>query len=321
MKAKELRPYAEKLITLAKREEGILHARRLVARDIQSPRVREEALRHPGGALRHPCRWLHAHPAPGPPQGRRRGDGHRGAARLGVPAEEGRGEGQEGSRQGRQRPKRPNPRRSRLPRPRAARRPRRERPQPSSALPAVVVRRRALGPASSCLRGRRNTTCLWSLAPGVRSEHALAGQGGGSCATSGHWPVSGWACWRSHLPSAPRTKERHTSREAPSTRRTAPYATVPRLSVTAPLRQLPAGRPPTSALLAKKNAGTFPKERVAKHGGRSQPGQGAWRADMPVWGDAFKQAKDGLSEAQVKDEDRGGRRVPRIAAAALSLLA
>ena len=39
MKAKELRPYAEKLITLAKREENILHARRLVARDIQSAPV------------------------------------------------------------------------------------------------------------------------------------------------------------------------------------------------------------------------------------------------------------------------------------------
>ena len=39
MKAKELRPYAEKLITLAKREENILHARRLMARDIQDPTV------------------------------------------------------------------------------------------------------------------------------------------------------------------------------------------------------------------------------------------------------------------------------------------
>jgi large subunit ribosomal protein L17 len=39
MKAKELRPYAERLITLAKRDENRLHARRLVARDIQDPLV------------------------------------------------------------------------------------------------------------------------------------------------------------------------------------------------------------------------------------------------------------------------------------------
>jgi large subunit ribosomal protein L17 len=39
MKAKELRPYAEKLITLAKRDENRLHSRRLVARDIKSPLV------------------------------------------------------------------------------------------------------------------------------------------------------------------------------------------------------------------------------------------------------------------------------------------
>jgi large subunit ribosomal protein L17 len=36
-KAKELRPYAEKLITLARREDGRLHARRLAAREIQNP--------------------------------------------------------------------------------------------------------------------------------------------------------------------------------------------------------------------------------------------------------------------------------------------
>jgi large subunit ribosomal protein L17 len=37
MKAKELRPFAERLITLAKREQGRLHARRLALRDIQDP--------------------------------------------------------------------------------------------------------------------------------------------------------------------------------------------------------------------------------------------------------------------------------------------
>ena len=35
MKAKELRPYAEKLITQAKREDDRAHARRLVAREIR----------------------------------------------------------------------------------------------------------------------------------------------------------------------------------------------------------------------------------------------------------------------------------------------
>lgn len=39
MKAKELRPYAEKLITLAKRDEGQLHARRQVARSIRDPKT------------------------------------------------------------------------------------------------------------------------------------------------------------------------------------------------------------------------------------------------------------------------------------------
>lgn len=38
-KAKELRPFAEKLITLAKREEGRLHARRQAARQLQDPAV------------------------------------------------------------------------------------------------------------------------------------------------------------------------------------------------------------------------------------------------------------------------------------------
>jgi large subunit ribosomal protein L17 len=38
-KAKEVRSFAEKLITLARREEDRLHARRQVARDIQNPAV------------------------------------------------------------------------------------------------------------------------------------------------------------------------------------------------------------------------------------------------------------------------------------------
>lgn len=39
VKAKELRPYAERLITLAKREDDRLHARRMVLRDIHDPAI------------------------------------------------------------------------------------------------------------------------------------------------------------------------------------------------------------------------------------------------------------------------------------------
>jgi large subunit ribosomal protein L17 len=38
-KAKEIRPFAERLITLARRESNRLHARRLAARDIHDPQV------------------------------------------------------------------------------------------------------------------------------------------------------------------------------------------------------------------------------------------------------------------------------------------
>jgi hypothetical protein len=53
-------------------------------------------------------------------------------------------------------------------------------------------------------------------------------------------------------------------------------------------------------ILAKKNGGTFPKDQVLRtvDGRKAVKGHGG--ADMPIWGDAFKQSKDGYSEAAVK---------------------
>ena len=61
-------------------------------------------------------------------------------------------------------------------------------------------------------------------------------------------------------------------------------------------------RPPDLTLLAKKNGGTFPKDRVTRTVDGRNPVKGHGGADMPVWGDAFKQAKDGQTEAKVKEK-------------------
>ena len=59
-------------------------------------------------------------------------------------------------------------------------------------------------------------------------------------------------------------------------------------------------KPADLTILAKKNGGTFPKDQTLRivDGRKAVKGHGG--ADMPVWGDAFKQSKDGYSEAAVK---------------------
>lgn len=61
-------------------------------------------------------------------------------------------------------------------------------------------------------------------------------------------------------------------------------------------------RPSDLTLLARKNNGTFPKDRVTRTVDGRNPVKGHGGADMPVWGDAFKQARDGYSEAKVKEK-------------------
>ena len=66
-KAKELRPFVEKLVTKAR--TGTLHARRLAGRHIQQARGGGQAVPGDRTAVRHAERRLHAHPQDRPPQG------------------------------------------------------------------------------------------------------------------------------------------------------------------------------------------------------------------------------------------------------------
>ena len=75
-KAKELRPFAEKIITLAKREGTAaerVHARRLAARDIHDPDRGEEAVRRDRVKVPDPERRLHPHRQARSSSGRQRG--------------------------------------------------------------------------------------------------------------------------------------------------------------------------------------------------------------------------------------------------------
>jgi mono/diheme cytochrome c family protein len=62
--------------------------------------------------------------------------------------------------------------------------------------------------------------------------------------------------------------------------------------------------PPDLTLIAKRNGGEFPSEQVHRivDGRKPLPGHGG--PDMPIWGDAFRNAETGYDDAKVKEKIR-----------------
>jgi len=61
-------------------------------------------------------------------------------------------------------------------------------------------------------------------------------------------------------------------------------------------------RPPDLTLLAKRNGGRYPDDKVHRMIDGRNPVKGHGGADMPVWGDAFRNASDSYSDAKVKEK-------------------
>jgi mono/diheme cytochrome c family protein len=59
-------------------------------------------------------------------------------------------------------------------------------------------------------------------------------------------------------------------------------------------------RPPDLTLVAKRNGGTFPADRVHRIVDGRKPLAGHGGPDMPIWGDAFRGADTAFDEAQAK---------------------
>jgi mono/diheme cytochrome c family protein len=59
-------------------------------------------------------------------------------------------------------------------------------------------------------------------------------------------------------------------------------------------------QPPDLTLIAKRSGGSFPAERVRRIVDGRDPLKGHGGSDMPIWGDAFKDADTGYDEAQAK---------------------
>jgi len=62
--------------------------------------------------------------------------------------------------------------------------------------------------------------------------------------------------------------------------------------------------PPDLTLIARRNGGSYPAEKVHRivDGRKPLPGHGG--SDMPIWGDAFRNAETGFDDAKVKERVR-----------------
>jgi mono/diheme cytochrome c family protein len=63
-------------------------------------------------------------------------------------------------------------------------------------------------------------------------------------------------------------------------------------------------RPPDLTLIAKRNGGEFPTEKIERIVDGRNPVKGHGGPDMPVWGDAFRNADTGYDDAQVRAKIR-----------------
>ena len=64
-------------------------------------------------------------------------------------------------------------------------------------------------------------------------------------------------------------------------------------------------KPPDLTLIAKRNGGEFPAEKVVKIVDGRTPVKGHGGPDMPIWGDAFRNAETGYDDAAARAKVRG----------------
>jgi len=62
--------------------------------------------------------------------------------------------------------------------------------------------------------------------------------------------------------------------------------------------------PPDLTLLAKRNGGEYPADKVRRIVDGRKPLSGHGGPDMPIWGDAFRSAETGYDDTKVKEKIR-----------------